>query len=117
VPEQTNGQVPLPPAREAVVEQGNRLYQEVAHERDVLRRELADAQTTIAGYKVAREAEASQRTQMESRMMEMQITRDNEVGRRAELETVLETIFATLRTFRIGNKPLIQSRAEDVPPG
>jgi DNA-binding transcriptional MerR regulator len=112
---ETNGAA-LPPAREAVVEQGNRLYQEVAHERDMLRRELSDAQTTIAGYKVALEAHASKDAMNDSRIMELQIKTDNAVGRRAELETILQSIQALLRTFLIGHEPLIQSRTEDAPP-
>ena len=53
----------LPPTREAVVEQGLRIQQETAAERDALRRELAQRDSDIAAYKVALEAQSAQLTQ------------------------------------------------------
>jgi septal ring factor EnvC (AmiA/AmiB activator) len=107
-----NGQDRLPPAREAVIEQGNRVYQEVAHERDQLARKVAAQASDIAGYKVALEAQASQLANADSRIAEMTITRDEAVARRAEVETVLESMLAMGRAFRIGSTPLVRG-AED----
>jgi hypothetical protein len=84
--------VELPPAREAVIEQAQRVYQEVAHERDQLLRKVGELQSDIAGYKVAVEAQASQLAAMESRVAEMTLVRDQAVMQWAEVRTVLNSI-------------------------
>jgi hypothetical protein len=83
---------PLPAAREAVIEQAQRIHQEVAHERDQLLRKVAELQSDIAGYKVAVEAQASQLAAMESRVQEMTLVRDQAVMQWAEVRTVLNSI-------------------------
>ena len=82
----------LPAAREAVIEQAQRVYQEVAHERDQLLRKVAELQSDIAGYKVAVEAQSSQLAAMESRVQEMTLVRDQAVMQWAEVRTVLNSI-------------------------
>jgi chromosome segregation ATPase len=89
----TNGST-LPPAREAVIEQAQRVYQEVAHERDQLARKVAELQSDIAGYKVALEAHSSMEAQRDSRMATLQAERDMAVQQCAEVRTVLHNIMA-----------------------
>jgi hypothetical protein len=108
----SNGQlssVELPAAREAVIEQAQRIHQEVAHERDVLQRKLYDAEASIAGYKVATEAQASQLASMESRMQEAILKRDQEVARRAAVEAALSSMLAIGRAFQIKSEPMIRT--------
>ena len=107
-----NGRAELPPAREAIIDQAQRIHQEVAHERDMLRRELAEAQTSIAGYKVALEAHASNDAQRDSRMAELQAERDGAVARRVQVETVVESLNAILRAFMIEHTPLVRTTEE-----
>jgi chromosome segregation ATPase len=89
----TNGST-LPPAREAVIEQAQRVYQEVAHERDQLLRKVGELQSDIAGYKVALEAHSSMEAQRDSRMATLQAERDMAVRQAAEVRTVLHNIMA-----------------------
>lgn len=112
----TNGQMPpLPPAREAVIEQAQRVHQELAHERDMLAREVWALKNDVAGYKVALEAHASNEAQRESRMADLQAERDEAVARRAQVETVVESVNAILRAFLIEHTPLV--RAVNTEPG
>lgn len=97
----------LPPTREAVVEQGLRIQQETAAERDQLRRELAAERNTNAGLKVALEAMQAQLNEAYSRIETQQITTDDAVRRKAEVETVLASMLALGRAFSIRSEPLI----------
>jgi len=97
----------LPPTREAVVEQGLRIQQETAAERDALRREVAQLHSDIAAYKVALEAQSAQLTQADSRVETMTATRDEAVRRAAEVETVLASMLALGRAFSIKHQPHI----------
>ena len=97
----------LPPTREAVVEQGLRIQQETAAERDELRRQLAQALSDIAAYKVALEAQAAQLTQADSRVETATARMDEAVRRCAERETVLASIMALGRAFNIKHQPHI----------
>ena len=103
----------LPPTREAVVEQGLRIQQETAAERDMLRREVSGLRNDITGYKVAIEALQAQLAEADSRVASSTLVRDEAVGRRAELETVLRTIMSVLRTFQIQHEPLITGTNDD----
>jgi chromosome segregation ATPase len=100
----------LPAEREAVIEQAQRVYQTVAHERDTLQRRLNDALSDIAGYKVALEAHASQQAMRDSHMASLQAERDDAVARRASLEAVLASILAVLRTFQIEHEPMVKAQ-------
>jgi hypothetical protein len=102
----TNGE--LPPAREAIVEQGLRISQEVAAERDSLRLLLSERDTTIAGLKAQLEIAELAMSQMGNRTADMMAARDEAVARRAEVETVLGSMMAIGRAFRIANEPLIK---------
>ena len=104
----TNGNVELPPAREAVIDQAHRLHQEVAHERDTLRRREADLMTEIAGLKAQLEIAELTASQLQSKMDTTTAIRDEAVARRAEVETVLKSVMALLRAFQIANEPLIK---------
>jgi len=104
----TNGKAELPPAREAIIEQAQRIHQELSHERDTLAREVWSLKNDVAGYKVALEAHASNEAQRESRMAELQAQRDEAVARRAQVETVVESVNAILRAFLIEHTPLVR---------
>ena len=104
--------VELPPPREAIVEQGIRIQQETAAERDLLRREVQQLKADIAGYKVAIEAQQAQLAEADSRVATMTLVRDEAVGRRAEVEAVLRSMLAIGRAFSIENEPLIK-RTDD----
>jgi len=97
----------LPPTREAVVEQGLRIQQETAAERDELRRMLAQRDSDIAAYKVAVEAMSAQLAQADSRVEAATLTRDDAVRRAAEVETVLASMLALGRAFSIKHQPHI----------
>jgi len=101
------GALGLPPAREAVVEQGLRIQQETAAERDMLRREAAGLRNDIAGYKVAVEALQAQLAEADSRVASSTAVRDEAVRRAAEVETVLASMLALGRAFTIKHQPHI----------
>jgi hypothetical protein len=108
----TNGhghteQVELSPPREAVVEQGLRIQQATAEERDQLRRRLDQAHADITAFKVALEAQAAQLTQADSRVETATARMDEAVRRCAEVETVLASIMALGRAFNIRHQPHI----------
>jgi hypothetical protein len=107
----TNGngheQVELSPPREAVVEQGLRIQQATAEERDQLRREVTQLKSDIAAHKVAIEAMTMQLTQADSRVETMTVVRDDAVRRQAEVETVLASMLALGRAFSIQSAPFI----------
>ena len=105
----TNGS-DLPASRQAAVEQGLAMYHETANERDALREQVRQMQSQLAAHKVALEAKDAQMADLESRVNTMMIVRDEAVGRRAELETVLSSMMALGRTFQIGNVPLVKPR-------
>jgi len=104
-----NGQhtAELPRTREAVVEQGLRIQQETAAERDELRRQFQQALSDMAAYKVALEAQAAQLTQADSRVETATARMDDAVRRCAEVETVLASIMALGRAFNIKHQPHI----------
>ena len=106
---ETNGS-DLPASRQAAVEQGLAMYHETANERDALREQVRQMQSQLAAHKVALEAKDAQMADLESRVNTMMIVRDEAVGRRAELETVLSSMMALGRTFQIGNVPLVKPR-------
>lgn len=103
----------LPPPREAIVEQGLRIQQSTAAERDELRREVDQLRADIAGYKVALEAQASQLIQADSRVEHMVIQRDEAVRRAAEVETVLASMLALGRAFSIRHQPHITGDGDE----
>jgi hypothetical protein len=103
-----NGSHELPPPREAVVEQGLRIHQETAAERDDLRRRLSERETDIAGFKVAIEALQAQLAEAESRVATMTLVRDQAVADRAVYETLFISIQAQLRAFKVPAAPLIK---------
>ena len=103
----------LPPTREAVVEQGNRIHQEVCHERDELRRRLDQAMADIAGYKVALEAQTMQLNSADSRLETLTLQRDQAVADRAIWETLWISIQAQLRAFKVPQAPLVTGGEHD----
>jgi len=108
----TNGNG-LPPTREAVVEQGLRIQQETAAERDHLRREVSGLRSDIAGYKVAVEALQAQLAEADSRVASSTAVRDEAVRRAAEVETVLASMLALGRAFSIKHQPHITGDGDD----
>ena len=102
----------LPAAREAVIEQAQRVYQEVAHERDQLLREVGSLRSDIAGYKVALEANASYIAQMESRMAEALMVRDEAVRQAAEVRTVLHNIMTIGQPYLHSQLPVTPAEME-----
>jgi mannose-1-phosphate guanylyltransferase len=110
----TNGNGnPLSPARAAIVEQGNRIHQEVAHERDLLRDEVMRLKSDIAGYKIALEAKDAQITEVESRMQSAYAVRDEAVFKAAKHETANAAALAVLRVAEVENAPLIKEIPDD----
>ena len=103
----------LPATREAVVEQGLRIQQETAAERDLLRREVEQLKSDIAGYRVAIEAQATQLAEADSRVATMTLVRDEAVTRRAEVETVLAAMLALGRAFSIKANPIITGTGDN----
>ena len=103
----------LPPPREAIVEQGLRIQQETAAERDHLRREVSGLRSDIAGFKVAIEALQAQLADADSRVASMTMVRDEAVRRRAEVEAVLGSMLAIGRAFEIESQPLIRERRDE----
>jgi len=103
---QPNGE--LPAVREAIVEQGLRISQETAAERDMLRRREADLMTEIAGLKAQLSIAELTASQLQSKMDAANAVRDEAVVRRAEVETVLSAMMALGRAFQIQNEPLIK---------
>ena len=103
----------LPPPREAIVEQGLRIQQETAAERDMLRREVSGLRSDISGFKVAIEALQAQLADADSRVQSMTMVRDEAVRRQAEVEAVLGSMLAIGRAFEIQSQPLIRERRDE----
>ena len=103
----------LPASRQAAVEQGLATFHEIAADRDALREQVHQLQSSLAMHKVTIEAQAAQMADMESRVSTMMIVRDEAVARRAVVETVLESMMALGRTFQIQNAPLVRPRSND----
>jgi len=102
----------LPASREAAVQQGLAYYQEIGAERDQLAREVALLKSEIAAHKVCVEAQASQITDLESRMASARIERDKAVEEKAEYRTILVGFQAQLRAFGIEHEPLVREALE-----
>jgi chromosome segregation ATPase len=106
------GSTALPPTREAIIEQGLRIQQETAAERDELRREVNGLKADITAYKVMVEALQAQLAEADSRVASMVVTRDDAVRRQAEVETVLASMLALGRAFQIKSEPLITGEGD-----
>jgi len=104
--------VNLPAAREAVIEQAQRVYQEVAHERDQLLRKVGELQSDIAGYKVALEAHSSMEAQRDSRMATLQAERDHAVRQAAEVRTVLHNIMTIGQPYLHSQLPVTPAEGQ-----
>jgi len=103
----------LPPVREALVAQAERVHQEILHERDLLRRSLSDAETAIAGLKAQLQIAELTASQLQNRMDSTMAVRDEAVARRAAVEAILASMMAIGRAFQIENTPLVREIAED----
>ena len=110
--ETTNGNS-LPAPREAIIEQAHRLHQEVAHERDTLRKQLSDALTVIKGLEAQLAVAELESSQQRSRTESAMSVRDEAVGRRASVEAVLQSMMAIGRSFIIQNEPLVRATEAD----
>jgi hypothetical protein len=104
----TNGN--LPPAREALIVQAERIHQEIAHDRDMLRKTLAERDTTIAGLKAMLEVSELHNTQLESRANTAMLVRDEKVAEAEQSKAVLRSIAAQLRAFDIEAEPLVRGK-------
>jgi hypothetical protein len=102
----------LPPAREAVIDQAHRMHQEVSHERDLLRREVADLRTDIAALKKREEILDELFNTMESKLETMQLARDQAISDRAVYETLFVAANALFRAFQIPSAPLVRDREQ-----
>jgi hypothetical protein len=92
-------QVVLPDDKRSAVEYGLTMYQTMANERDMARRELEECKSQLAGFKIAVEAQTSQITLAESRVAAMIIERDRAVAERSQYWAVLKSIQAQLGAF------------------
>jgi hypothetical protein len=108
--EENNG---LPPERKAAVMAGLEQFQSVAADRQRWEAKCRDLETTIAGYKVAMEAQEARVAELESRAQTMQLQRDEAISDRAVYETLFISIKAQLRAFAIPNEPLIRERNDN----
>jgi len=108
-----NGNAELPAPREAVVEQGLRIQQETAAERDALLRREAELMTEIAGLKAQLSVAELTASQLQSKMDSTMAIRDEAVARRAEVETVLSAMMALGRAFQVSNTPLIKEAVDE----
>ena len=112
--EPTNGD--LPAAREAIIEQAQRVHQEVSHQRDMLIKREGELMVEVAGLKAQLSVAELSASQMQSKADSAMSVRDEAVARRAEVETVLKSVMALLRTFQIDNVPLIKEVADEIIP-
>jgi len=110
--EQVNGGT-LPASRQAAVEQGLHMFQEVAADRDQLAVEVTRMRSDIAGLKVVIEALEAQLADAQSRVATATIVRDAAVSDRAEYKTILISIQSQLRAFGIKHEPLVVERRND----
>jgi ATP/maltotriose-dependent transcriptional regulator MalT len=108
---QTNGE--LPPVRESLVAQAERVHQEMLHERDALRRLLSERDTRIAGLEAQLQIAELNVSQMQSRIESSTSITNDAVARRAQVETVLASIMALGRAFNIQNQPLIHATEQE----
>jgi len=104
-----NGNVtPLPPARLAIVEQGNRLAQETAAERDALLAEVERLKLRLTDCHVRETALQSLVSEMESRVNSMMAVRDEAVAKSEQRLAALMAINGLMRTFEIPHAPVIK---------
>ena len=104
----TNGN--LPPIREGLVAQAERVHQEMMHERDELRKALAERDTKIASLEAVINVVELSNTQLESRANTAMLLRDQKVAEAEQSKAVLRSIAAQLRAFDIEAEPLVREK-------
>jgi hypothetical protein len=108
----TNGN--LPPAREALVAQAERIHQEISHERDELRKLVIELRTKIAGLEAMLNVAELNNTQLESRVNTALALRDQKIAEAEQSKAVLRSIGAQLRAFDVEAEPLVRTKPEPV---
>ena len=104
----------LPPIREGLVAQAERIHQEIMHERDELRKLVGELRTEIAGLKAVINVAELHNTQLESRANTAMLVRDQKVSEAEQSKAVLRSIAAQLRAFDIEAEPLVREKPEPV---
>lgn len=107
----TNGD--LSPARQHAVEQGLALYHQVAEERDALLKEVGKLRSDIAGYRVAIDAKDAIMADLESRIVTMQMVRDEAVAHKIKWEVFFAGLWAQMRAYQVPAAPLIVASEEE----
>lgn len=102
----------LPESRQAAWAQSMAMYQETAAQLDAMRVEVAKLKADIAGYRVALEAKDSVMADLESRIVTMQMVRDEAVAHRAKYETLFVSVQAQLRAFQVPAAPFVKLHEE-----
>jgi len=107
----TNGD--LPPVRENLVAQAERVHQEILHDRDMLRAKLSEANTTIDGLKAQLSVSELEASQLRNRADNSVAIVNEAIARRAAVEAVLASMMAIGRAFQIENTPLVRETTEE----
>ena len=111
--ERTNGgDTALPASRQAAIEQGLHMFQEVAADRDRLANEVTRLRGDISAYKVMVEALETQLADAQSRIQSATIMRDQAAADRCKWESLFIGIQAQLRAFEVPAAPLVIPRRD-----
>lgn len=108
-----NGTNQLPPKREAIVDMGNRLHQEVCNERDELRDEVAFLKVELAARDKQLETLQSLMNMMESRVISATEARDEAIRKHAELQGLFIGFKAQMLAFQIPAAPLVREVTDE----
>jgi hypothetical protein len=98
---------------QAAVSHGLTQWQKMVQERDSFRQEADRLRSELTGCKVALEANVSYIAQMESRMAEALMVRDEAVRQAAEVRTVLHNIVTIGQPYLHSQLPVTPAEAED----
>jgi len=99
--------LPLPADRQKAVEYGIAQFQQVAHERDELRKEVAALRERIAALEIETEGLRAQNNEAQSQIATAYLVRDQAMADRIKYEGLFVSIQAQMRAFAVPATPLI----------
>jgi hypothetical protein len=98
----------LPPARARAVEAGLAQFQQIAHERDELHKQVAALKDRIAALEIEAEGLRTQLNDALSQITTAHLVRDQALADRIKYEALFISMWAQMRAFAVPAAPLIK---------
>jgi hypothetical protein len=102
----------LPPDRVKAVEYGLTQFQQIAHERDELRKENAGLRNDLVALRIENDGLITQLTDALSHVKSMMLVRDEALAHRIKYEALFISLQSQMRAFAIPVEPLIKGHEE-----